>query len=84
MSLTAAQFENAIGAERQKDGIAKAREKGVQFGRSMALVDAHISAVQRLRREENFTIKQLQDRFAAGRSTIYRALATPQNQEAIS
>lgn len=69
-----AQFENAIRAERQKDGIAKAKEKGTRFGRSVALEDTQVSAVQRLRREENYSIKQLQDRFSVGRSTIYRAL----------
>lgn len=70
-----AQFENAIRAERQKDGIAKAREKGTRFGRSVSLGDAQVSAIQRLRREEKYSIKQLQDRFSVGRSTIYRALA---------
>lgn len=70
-----AQFENAIRSERQKDGIVKAREKGVRFGRSVALTDAQIAIAQRLHREESFSIKQLQDRFSVGRSTIYRALS---------
>lgn len=70
-----AQFENAIRAERQKDGILKAREKGIRFGRCVALTDTQVAIAQRLRREENFSIRQIQDRFSVGRSTIYRALA---------
>jgi DNA invertase Pin-like site-specific DNA recombinase len=70
-----AQFENAIRAERQKDGIIKARDKGIRFGRSVALSQDHVTVVKRLRSEENFSIKQLQDKFSVSRTTIYRALS---------
>lgn len=69
-----AQFEADIRSERQIDGIALAKAKGVRFGRKVALNDAQKATIQRLRREEGFSIGQLQERFQVGRATIYRAL----------
>lgn len=69
-----AQFENDIRAERQSDGIAKAREKGVLFGRKRALTDEQCKRVRLLREEESFSIVQLAERFNVGTATIYRAL----------
>ena len=71
-----AEFENDIRRERQRDGIAKAKGKGVRFGRRAALGGAQIETLRRLRNEEGFTIQQLQDRFQVARSTVYRALGT--------
>jgi DNA invertase Pin-like site-specific DNA recombinase len=69
-----AQFEADIRAERQADGIALAKAKGVRFGRKVALNDAQKATIQRLRREEGFSVGRLQERFQVGRATIYRAL----------
>lgn len=69
-----AQFENDIRFERQADGIAKAKEKGVTFGRRRALTPEQCTRVQVLRNEENFSIPQLAERFNVGTATIYRAL----------
>lgn len=69
-----AQFENDIRAERQADGIAKARDKGVTFGRKRALTPEQCARVRVLRAEESFSVAQLAERFNVGTATIYRAL----------
>jgi len=70
-----AQFESDIRAERQYDGIAKARAKGVSFGRKRALTEEQCKRIQILREEEKFSVSQLAERFNVGPATIYRALA---------
>lgn len=70
-----AEFEADIRQERQRDGIAAAKNKGIQFGRRNALTPEQAHNLRRLRVEEGFSITQLQDRFHVGRSTVYRALA---------
>lgn len=69
-----AQFENDIRAERQADGIAKAKQKGVAFGRKRALTPEQCSRIRTLREEEKFSVAQLAERFNVGPATIYRAL----------
>jgi DNA invertase Pin-like site-specific DNA recombinase len=69
-----AQFESDIRAERQIDGIAKAKEKGVSFGRRRALTPEQCERIRMLRAEEAFSVLQLADRFNVGVATIYRAL----------
>jgi DNA invertase Pin-like site-specific DNA recombinase len=74
MLSAVAEFENDIRRERQMDGIAKAQEKGVKFGRKAALPDNQKETIRRLREDEGFSVAQLQERFSVGRTTIYRAL----------
>lgn len=69
-----AEFENDIRAERQRDGISKARERGVSFGRKRALTSADLEKIKRLREEDKYSVPQLADRFKVGVATIYRAL----------
>ena len=69
-----AEFEADIRAERQADGIALAKRKGVKFGRRKALTDAQEERIRKMRTEENFSIAQLQERFGISRSSVYRAL----------
>ena len=45
-----AAFENDIRRERQMNGIMKARERGVRFGRKPVLVAETIKKVRKLRR----------------------------------
>ena len=45
-----AEFENDIRRERQMDGIAKARDRGVKFGRKPILVPKTIKQVRKLRK----------------------------------
>ncbi len=69
-----AQFENDIRAERQADGITKAKQKGVAFGRKRALTEEQCIRIRTLRHEEKFSVAQLAERFNVGPATIYRAL----------
>jgi DNA invertase Pin-like site-specific DNA recombinase len=43
-----AEFENDIRRERQMDGIAKARERGVRFGRKLELTPERASEIRAL------------------------------------
>ncbi|WP_313249562.1 recombinase family protein [Stenotrophomonas acidaminiphila] len=69
-----AEFEADIRAERQADGIALAKQKGVKFGRKKALTEAQEERIRKMRAEEHFSIEQLAERFGISRSSVYRAL----------
>lgn len=69
-----AEFECDIRAERQNDGILKAKEKGVVFGRKRALTSEQCQRIRTLREEENFSMPQIAKRFNVGVATAYRAL----------
>ena len=69
-----AQFENDIRAERQNDGILRAKQKGVAFGRKRALTPEQCNRIRTLREEEKFSVPQLAERFNVGTATVYRAL----------
>lgn len=71
---TFAEFENDIRAERQADGIAKAKANGVKFGRSPALEESQRRRIVTLWKEEEFSAQQLAERFNVGIATIYRTL----------
>lgn len=69
-----AQFETELRAERQREGIAKARAKGVHFGRKKVLTDldvAHICAL----REQGWSIPRIMERYRIGKTALYRYLA---------
>ena len=44
-----AEFENDIRRERQMDGIAKAKDRGVKFGRKRELTDEKVEEIKTLR-----------------------------------
>jgi DNA invertase Pin-like site-specific DNA recombinase len=69
-----AEFEMAIRASRQAEGVAMAHQKGVKFGRRRALNPEQVNTLRRLRAEEGFTFGQLQDKYQVSRSTVLRAL----------
>ena len=48
-----AEFENDIRRERQMDGITKARDRGVKFGRKPQLLPNLVKEIQSLRAEHN-------------------------------
>lgn len=80
-----AEFENDIRRERQFDGIEKAKQKGITFGRKAVLSAAQKAKIRRLRGEENYTVQNLADKYDVGVATIYRALAeVGQEQEQIA
>ncbi len=73
MLASIAEFENDLRTERQAEGIAKAKENGVKFGRP-AKLNEQICVAIHARRIEGATIGQLAKEFEFGEATIYRAL----------
>lgn len=69
-----AQFETEIRAERQLDGIRKARENGVAFGRKRRLSAKEVADLQR-RRKRGQLIKTLMKDFDMSKASVYRYLA---------
>lgn len=68
-----AQFETEIRAERQMDGIAKAKQKGVRFGAQKKLTDEQIVEVKK-KREEGVLIKTLMKEYGLSKASVYRYL----------
>ena len=68
-----AEFENDIRRERQMDGIAKARNRGVKFGRKPQLLPNLVKEIQSLR-AEGITVPQIMRQTKLSRASIYRAL----------
>ena len=79
MLASIAEFENDLRTERQAEGIAKARENGVKFGRPAKLTDATRQEIY-ARRLAGATIGQLTQEFRLGEATIYRALNAVKQQ----
>jgi len=73
MLAAIAEFENDLRAERQIEGIAKARENGVKFGRPIK-VTAQLKEAIYTKRQTGATIGQLAKEFQLGEATIYRAI----------
>ena len=69
-----AQFETEIRAERQMDGIAKAKQRGVQFGRRKSLTNEQ-AAELRQRREGGVLVKTLMKEYSISKATVYRYLS---------
>jgi DNA invertase Pin-like site-specific DNA recombinase len=68
-----AQFETELRAVRQKDGIQKAKERGVQFGKRKKLNPEQIAELQQ-RRQEGVLIKTLMKEYDLSKSSVYRYL----------
>lgn len=68
-----AQFETEIRAERQMDGIQKAKERGVQFGRNKSLTPTQIAELKQ-RRQQGELIKTLMRDYNISKATVYRYL----------
>jgi DNA invertase Pin-like site-specific DNA recombinase len=67
------QFETEIRAERQMDGIHKAKQNGVHFGRKRSLSKQQISEL-RQRRERGVLIKTLMQDYGISKVSVYRYL----------
>jgi DNA invertase Pin-like site-specific DNA recombinase len=78
MLAAIAQFENEIRAERQADGIAKAKEQGVRFGRQASLTSAEIDEL-RQRRSNGETVPALMRSYGLSKSTVYRYLSSSES-----
>ena len=68
-----AEFENDIRRERQMDGIAKAKDRGVKFGRKPELTQERISQIKKLRKAGT-TVPEIMRRMSLSRASVYRAL----------
>ena len=69
-----AQFELELRAERQREGITKAHERGVHFGRTKRLTPEEADELQRLR-ADGMSVAALTRRYRMTRTSIYRYLA---------
>lgn len=68
-----AQFETEIRAERQMDGILKAKRRGVQFGRKKDLSPEQVSEL-REHRKQGALIKELMQEYQLSKASVYRYL----------
>ena len=75
-----AEFENDIRRERQMDGIAKAQDRGVRFGRKPLLVPDTIKKVRRLRKAGK-TVPEIMRQTSLSKASVYRALSSAANRE---
>jgi DNA invertase Pin-like site-specific DNA recombinase len=73
MLASIAEFETEIRKERQMEGIAKAKEKGVQFGRKAKLFDEEVKAMRR-ERQEGLKIAELMVKYKISKASVYRLL----------
>ena len=74
MLASIAEFETEIRRERQLEGIEKAKEKGVQFGRKAKLSDGEVKEM-RQKRSDGVLIKELMSSYGISKASVYRLLA---------
>ena len=67
------QFETELRAERQMDGIQKAKEHGVRFGPKKRLTEEQ-TAELRKRRDQGELIKTLMQDYGISKVSVYRYL----------
>lgn len=75
------QFETEIRAERQMDGIKKAKERGISFGRKKKLSTNDVAALQQ-RRANGTLIKTLMMEYDLSKASVYRYLSTTEDAPA--
>ena len=69
------QFETEIRAERQREGIQKAKERGIAFGRKRTITDEQIFEL-REKRTSGVLIKTLMKNYNLSKASVYRYLKT--------
>jgi DNA invertase Pin-like site-specific DNA recombinase len=69
-----AQFETEIRSERQMDGVKKAKDRGILFGRQKQLSPRQIEEL-RIVRKQGVTIKTLMKDYGLSKASVYRYLA---------
>ena len=74
MLASIAEFETEIRRERQMEGIAKAKEQGVRFGRKAKLTDRQIEMLW-ADRKSGIKIKDLMNRYELSKASVYRLLS---------
>ena len=73
MLAAISQLENEIRTERQIEGIIKAKENGVGFGRKQQLKQTDIVSLHQ-KRQDGIMIKDLMREYKLSKATIYRYL----------
>lgn len=73
MLAVVAEFENELRAERQIDGINKAKQKGIKFGRDKALTTDQILELKK-RRSKGELVRDLMQHYRLSKTTVYRYL----------
>ena len=69
-----AEFETELRKERQMEGIAKAKENGVHFGRKSKLTDNQIIELKQ-KRADGVLIKNLMLEYELSKASVYRLLS---------
>jgi len=67
------EFENDLRKDRQMQGIALAKTKGVQFGRKKAFTEDQVVELRELR-EQGMKITDLMAHYSVSKACVYRAL----------
>lgn len=75
-----AQFETEIRAERQMDGIRKAKEQGVRFGATKKLTVEQAGELCQ-RREEGVLIRTLMKDYNLSKASVYRYLSNTSSHQ---
>ncbi|AEJ01323.1 Resolvase domain-containing protein [Nitrosomonas sp. Is79A3] len=70
-----AEFETELRKERQMEGIKKAKENGIAFGRKSKLKDKQVEEMQQ-KRSEGILIKDLMATYKLSKASVYRLLTT--------
>jgi DNA invertase Pin-like site-specific DNA recombinase len=68
-----AQFETEIRAERQREGIRQARQRGVRFGLGKRLTPQQIAELQ-AKRQQGVLVKTLMKEYQLSKTSVYRYL----------
>jgi len=68
-----AEFETELRKERQMEGITKAKQNGVQFGRKSKLTSEQVDELN-LKRTQGVLIKDLMHEFNLSKASVYRLL----------
>lgn len=69
------QFETEIRAERQREGIAKAKKRGVKFGATKKLTSAQVKELQKKRRA-GALIREIMSEYGISKTSVYRYLSS--------
>lgn len=69
-----AEFETELRKERQMEGIEKAKQRGVQFGRQPKLTDEQVQEM-RQKRADGVLIKDLMAKYSLSKASVYRLLS---------
>jgi DNA invertase Pin-like site-specific DNA recombinase len=70
---TIAQFETELRAERQREGIERAKREGVRWGRKPKVTPQQIETMKN-ERDQGALIRDLMDKYKLSKASVYRCL----------